>query len=158
MRSLLLLFLIAGCSFTKPGLSQKVVLDVNGKQMTAQAFAQELAYRLKDQDALSAKDPKTVNLTKSRIAQEFIVQTLSEDWAKENSIVVKAEELDDQIAKIQKSYPDDAAFQQALAEEGTTFKAWRDRLQSTLLQKLIVRKLTEGLKEPTLKEMEEYHS
>src|SRR3954467_7780778 len=123
-----ILFLIAGCSFTKPGLSQKVVLDVNGKQMTAQAFSQELAYRLKDQDALSAKDPKTVNLVKARIAQEFIVQTLSEDWAKENSVVVKAEELDEQIKKIQQSYPDDLAFQQALAEEGITFKAWRDRL------------------------------
>ena len=36
------------------------------QQMTAQQFAQELAYRLKDQDALSAKDPKVVSLTKAR--------------------------------------------------------------------------------------------
>jgi parvulin-like peptidyl-prolyl isomerase len=137
-------------------MSHKVVLDVNGKQLTAHGFAQELAYRLKDQDALSAKDPKTVNAMKSKIAQEFIVQTLSEDWAREHSVVVKAEELDEQIKKIQTSYPDDLAFQQALAEEGITFQAWRDRLQSTLLQKVIVHKLLENSKEPTSAEMQEY--
>ena len=153
---ILSLMFLAGCSFTKPGLSQKVVLDVNGKQMTAQAFAQELAYRLKDQDALSAKDPKTVNMMKAKIAQEFVVQTLSEDWARENSVVVKAEELDDQIKKIQQSYPDDLAFQQALTEEGTTFKAWRDRLQNTLLQKVIVRKLLENAKEPSPADLQNY--
>ena len=158
MRALLLsLLLLSGCSWSKPGLSQKVVLDVNGKQLTAQAFAQELAYRLKDQDALSAKDPKTVRAAKTKITQEFIVQTLSEDWAKENSLVVKAEELDEQVKKIQKDYPDDLAFQQALAEEGISFKAWRDRLQSTLLQKLIVRKLVEGAKEPSPNELQSYY-
>ncbi len=36
---------------------KKIVLDVNGRQMSAEAFAQELAFRLKDHDALSAKDP-----------------------------------------------------------------------------------------------------
>jgi parvulin-like peptidyl-prolyl isomerase len=160
MRALIALFLfLNGCSFFgRPQLSQKVVLDVNGKQLTAQAFAQELAYRLKDQDALSAKDPKTVNLMKARIAQEFIVQTLSEDWAKENSIVVKAEELDGQIKKIQQSYPDDLAFEQALAEEGITFKAWRDRLQNTLLQKVIVRKLVENVKEPAPADLQAYYN
>ncbi|MGZ3722061.1 MAG: peptidyl-prolyl cis-trans isomerase [Bdellovibrionales bacterium] len=147
---------LAGCTLGKPGLSQKVVLDVNGKQLTAQAFAQELAYRLKDQDALSAKDPKTVNMMKAKIAQEFTVQTLCEDWAKENSIVVKAESLDEQIKKIQQSYPDDLAFQQALVEEGTTFKAWRDRLQNTLLQKTIVRKLLENSQEPSAEEIQAY--
>jgi parvulin-like peptidyl-prolyl isomerase len=135
-----------------------VVLDVNGKQMTAQQFAQELAFRLKDQDALSAKDPKTLTAVKAKISEDFLVQALSEDWAKDNGVIVKAEELENQIHAIQKSYPDDLAFQQALAEEGTTFKAWRDRLQNSLLQKLIVKKLTEKLTEPSESETLAYYN
>jgi parvulin-like peptidyl-prolyl isomerase len=160
MRILLLssLFILAGCSYGRPGLAQKVVIDVNGKQMTAQTFAQELAYRLKDQDALSAKDPKTVGMMKAKIAQEFIVQVLSEEWAKDHSIILKAEDLDEQIKSIQKNYPDDLAFQQALAEEGTTFKAWRDRLENSMLQKLIVNKIIETSPEPTTADIQAYYT
>jgi peptidyl-prolyl cis-trans isomerase C len=150
------IFMFAGCTFTRPGMTQKVVLDVNGHQMTAQAFAQELAYRLKDQDALSAKDPKTVSSVKAKIAQEYIVQVLGEEWAKDHQIILKAEDLDAQIKSIQKNYPDDLAFQQALAEEGITFKAWRERLENSMLQKLIVNKILEGVKEPTQAEMQAY--
>ncbi len=138
----LLLFSVARCDLLpRPALSQKIVLDVNGKQMTAQRFAAELAYRLKDQDALSAKDPKTVKNAKAKICEEFLVQTLTEEWAKENSVMLKAEDLEEQIKSIQKNYPDDLAFQQALAEEGTSFKSWRDRLQGSLLQKLVAKKV-----------------
>lgn len=150
----LLFLLTVSCTFGKPSLGQKVILDVNGKQLTSQQFAQELAYRLKDHDALSAKDPKTVNMVKTDIAQEFIVQTLSEEWARENGVIVKAEDLEAQIKSIQKNYPDDLAFQTALREEGITFKSWRDRLQGTLLQKLIVKKLAETSVQPSSGDME----
>src|SRR5665213_3019658 len=155
--ALFLFAALTSCSFGRPALSQKVVLDVNGKQLTAQDFAQELAYRLKDQDALSAKDPKGVSMMKAKIAQEFIVQVLSEEWAKENSLILKAEELDEQIKAIQKNYPDDLAFQQALAEEGTTFRAWRDRLQTSMLQKLIVSKILEADEVPAPAEIQSYY-
>lgn len=151
------LLLFTACEFGKPSLAKKVVLDVNGRQMMAQEFAQELAYRLKDQDALSAKDPKLVNVMKAKIVEDFVVQTLTEGWAKENGVVVKAEELDAEIATVQKSYPDDMAFQQALTDEGTTFKAWRDRLHNTLLQKQVAKKVVEVSGGPTEAEMQAYY-
>lgn len=157
MRALafLLLFLTA-CHFSKPSLAKKIVLDVNGHQMSAQEFAQELAYRLKDQDALSAKEPKLVNSAKAKIADDFIVQTLTEGWAKDQGILVKAEELEKQIKAVQSSYPDDLTFQQALAESGVTFKAWKDRLQATLLQKLVAQTLAGTATAPTDAEMQAY--
>lgn len=145
-----------GCTAGKPSLGQKVVLDVNGKQLTAQQFSQELAYKLKDHDALSAKDPKTVGMLKNGIIQDFIVQTLSEEWAKDNSVILKAEDLEEQIKSIQKNYPDDLAFQQALSEEGITFRAWRERLQNTMLQKLIVKKLSESAAEAPADELQTF--
>jgi len=150
-------FLSLGCELNKPSLAKKVVLDVNGRQVTAQEFAQELAYRLKDQDALSAKDPKFVAVVKAKITEEFLVQTLSEAWAKENSIVVKAEEIEAQIQAIQKSYPDDSSFQQAISDQGMTFKNWRQRLQNTLLQKQVARKVVEGAPPVTDAEMQAYY-
>ncbi len=156
--SLLLLFMLSACTWGRSPLNQKVVLDVNGKQMKAQEFAQELAFRLKDQDALSAKDPKQVSLAKARICEDFLVQTLSEEWAKEQGLLVKAEELDEQIRQIQKGYPDDFAFQQALAEEGVSFKGWRDRLQNSLLQKLVAKKVAESVVVPTESEALTYYS
>lgn len=157
IRTLLISILLAGCGWSRPSLTPKVVIDANGKTMTAQAFAQELAYRLKDQDALSAKDPKLVALTKAKVAEDFIVQNLTEDWARENNLLVRAEDLEKQIQSVQKSYPDDLAFQQALAEEGTTFKAWKDRLQQTLLQKMVAKKLAESLAPPTEAEAQAYY-
>ena len=156
-----LLFLVlslGGCEFGGPGLSKKIVLDVNGRQMTSQEFAQELAFRLKDQDALSAKDPKMLKAVKDKISEEFLVQTLSEAWAKENGVVVKAEEIEAQIAAIQKSYPDDSSFQQAITDQGMTFKAWRARLQNTMLQKLVARKVVAAAPNVTDGEMQAYYN
>ncbi|NJL25993.1 MAG: parvulin peptidyl-prolyl isomerase [Calothrix sp. SM1_5_4] len=132
-------------------------MDVNGKQLTAQAFSKELAHRLKGQDALSAKDPKLVDAMKSKIVEEFLVETLTEEWAKENGVLVKAEDLEQEIRNIQKSYPDDFAFQTALAEEGIGFKDWRARLQGTLLQKMVAQKVVENIAAPTEAEMQAYY-
>lgn len=155
---LLLVLSLGGCDFGGPGLSKKIVLDVNGRQMTSQEFAQELAFRLKDQDALSAKDPKMLKVVKDKISEEFLVQTLSEAWAKENGVVVKAEEIEAQIAAIQKSYPDDSSFQQAITDQGMTFKAWRARLQNTMLQKLVARKVVAAAPDVTDGEMQAYYN
>lgn len=160
MRPLLfLLFLpLTGCSFfASSSLKSKILVDVNGHHLSAQEFARELAYRLKDQDALTAKDPKTLTFLKESIVQEFIVQTLSEEWAKENDVLVRAERLDEEIRKVQTSYPDDLAFQQALAEQGITFKDWKERLQDTLLQRAVSEKVITDVGAITDSEMQSYY-
>lgn len=124
--------------------------------MTAEAFAQELAYRLREQDALSAKDPKYLAIVKAKIVEDFIVQTISEEWAKENDVIVKAEDLDKEIRQVQNSYPDDLAFQQALAEQGISFRDWKSRLQSTLLQKQVSQKVIADAPAPTDADIQTY--
>jgi parvulin-like peptidyl-prolyl isomerase len=157
MRILFLLsFTLASCTYS-PMVSQKVVLDVNGTKMHAGEFAKELAYRLKDQDALSAKDPKFVAQVKSRIEQDFIIQSLSDQWAKEKGLIVKAEDFEAQVQKIKASYPDDLAFQQILAQEGISFKEWRDKMMATMVQKLVVEKLSDKSLEPSEAEIKKYY-
>ncbi len=133
-----------------------MLVDVDGRQLTAQAFAQELAYRLREQDALSAKDPKLLGIVKARIVEDFIVQTLSEEWAKEHSVLVKAEDLEAEIRTLQNSYPDTLSFQQALAEQGISFRDWKARLQDTLLQKVVSQNVIKDGPQPTDAEMQTY--
>jgi len=151
------LLALSGCTGNRSDLGQKVVLDVNGKQMTASNFAQELARRLSGQDAFSVKDPKLIAAMKKKVSEEFITQALTETWAKENSIIVKAEDLEAQIQAVQKSYPDDLSFQQTLAEEGINFKAWREQMQNSALQKMVSERVVAAVAPPTEAEIQSYY-
>lgn len=151
-------FLILASCTRGASLGDKTVLDVNGRRMRATEFAQELAYRLKDLDALSAKDPKLVKATKAKIAEDFVMQTLTEDWAKQNGVVIRAEDLENQIQTVRKSFPDDLAFRQALAEDGQTLKEWRERMQNTLLQRLVIKRLNASLTAPGETEAQTYYN
>lgn len=144
-------------SCTKSTLTNKVVVDVNGQALTAGQFAEELAFRLRELDALSAKDPAFLQRTKDQIVQEFIVQALSAQWAKNNGLLLKAETVEAEIKKFRSSYPDDLAFQQALTEQGLTYKGWRNRLEQTLLQKLVIQKLSESMPQPADSELKAYY-
>jgi parvulin-like peptidyl-prolyl isomerase len=148
---------LSGCSyFTNSSLKSKVIVDVNGRQMTAGAFAEELAHRLRDQDALSAKDPRILKVTKDKIVEDFVVQMLTEEWAKSQGLMVKAEDLEREVKSVQNNYPDDLAFQQALAEQGILFRDWKARLQNTLLQKIVAEKVIQEIAAPTDADMQSY--
>lgn len=151
------LLLLCGCDFwASRSLKSKVLVDVNGHKLTAAEFSRELAVSLRDQDALSAKDPRTLEFHKKKIVEDFIVRILNEEWARENDVLIKAETLDEEIRKVQSSYPTDLAFQEALVSEGLTFKEWKDRLQETLLQKAVTEKVTAKVDPPTDAEMQTY--
>jgi peptidyl-prolyl cis-trans isomerase C len=72
--------------------------------------------------------------------------------------VLKAEDVEARIQQIQKSYPDDLAFRQALAEEGVTFKQWRDRLQASMLQQQVIKKINESATAPSDADLQSYYN
>lgn len=150
------LVLLVSCS--KPPIGDKVVVDVNGQTLKASQFAEELAFRLREMDALSAKDSNRLKRLKDKIVEEFIVQALTAQWAKDNSLLVKAEDIEREIDKARKGYPDDLTFQQALVDQGLTYKSWRARVEQSLLQKIVMKKLDEGLTKPTDAEILSYYA
>lgn len=149
------IFSLVGC--TRSALTNKVVVDVNGQALTAGQFAEELAFRLRELDALSAKDPVALQRTKNQIVEEFIVQALSSQWAKDNGLLLRAEVVEAEIKKFRSSYPDDLAFQQALTEQGLTYRNWRSRLEQTMLQKMVIQKLSESLPQPSDSELKAFY-
>lgn len=145
-----------GCT-SKESLNNKVVLDVNGDRWTAEDYSKELVFRLRDEDAVMVKNPKHLGHIKEMITQEFIVQSLSAQWARKKGLLVKAEDLNAEVEKVKKSYPDELAFKAALAEQGLTFKNWKSRMEHTMTQKLIVKTLAEGLEKPSSAEIQDYY-
>jgi parvulin-like peptidyl-prolyl isomerase len=117
--------------------------------MSASQFAEELTFRLREMDALSAKDPKFLQKTKDQISDDFVVQSLSAQWAKNSGIILKAEDVEAEINKARQGYPDNLAFELGLAEQGLSYRTWRARLEQSLLQKLVVKTIDDGSPKPT---------
>ncbi|HCD63451.1 MAG TPA: hypothetical protein DEQ51_02855 [Alphaproteobacteria bacterium] len=148
---------VAGCT-SKKNLGNKIVLDVNGDRWTAEDFSKELVFRLRNENAIHVKDPKSLKGTKDAITKDFIVQSLSAQWARKKGLLVKAEDLEAEIGKVKKSYPDDLSFKASLAEQGLTFKDWKRRMEQTMVQKLVVSALTKDIEKPSANEIKSFYN
>jgi peptidyl-prolyl cis-trans isomerase C len=142
----LLFFALVGCTSQNSDYKDRVVLRVNKAELSAEAFAEQLAERLKLFNALSAKDSAVVAQAKNAIIQDFVVQVVTQEWATANQVFVRKELLDAEVAKVRQSYPDDIAFRTALANEGLSYSKWEDRLKHTLLERLVLDTLRKDFK------------
>lgn len=153
---LLLIFCLGACT-SKEDLGDKVVLDVNGDRWTAEDFSKELVFRLRNEDALMVKNPQFLRHTKEMIANDFIVQSLSSQWARKKGLLVKAEDLNKEIERVKRSYPDELSFRSAVASQGITFRNWKSRMEHTMIQKLIVEALSKELEPPSKAEIQQFY-
>ncbi|MEK6774818.1 MAG: peptidyl-prolyl cis-trans isomerase [Bdellovibrionota bacterium] len=153
----LALLLLAGCTSHTQKFSLKPVLEVNEHVLTAKEFSVKLARRLKDLDALAAKDPSTNQRAKEEILKTFIVQSLTLDWARYQKITLSEDELDKEVDKIRASYPDDLSFRRVLSEEKTSFSDWREQLRYSLIEKAVFKKIGEKTKPPSEAEIKSYY-
>jgi peptidyl-prolyl cis-trans isomerase C len=155
--ALALLLITIGCTKDFSDYHKRVVVRVNETDLTASQYADLLASRLKVFNALSAKDSGVISQAKSAVVQEFIVQVVTQDWAKAHKVFVKKEHLDEEIKKTRKSYPDDIAFRKALAHEGLSYESWEQRLNQTLLERLVMDELRKALKKSDLAATQAYY-
>ena len=72
---------LVGCPSSYQKLSTKPVEKVNDHVLTSREFANQLARRLRQFDALVAKDPNNIHRIKEEILKDFLVKSLTLDWA-----------------------------------------------------------------------------
>lgn len=125
-------------------------------ELSVKEFSQKIAYQLKNLDSLAAKDPNNVVRAKETILSQFIIESLVQDYAKEENIQVTPELLEAEIARYRSNYPDDLSFRKMLAEEGASLSEWRRALQIRLLERLVFARLNRDLAEPSVEEMRAY--
>lgn len=148
--------ILAGCTSSTSKVSSRPVVQVNDHPLTAKEFSTKLGQRLKDLDAVTAKDPTTIQSAKDEIVKSFIVQSLIIDWCRTKDVRVSDAELDKEIEKIRAGYPDDLAFRRSLAAENVSFSEWREELRRTMIERAFFAKLGESVKAPAEDEIKRY--
>jgi len=148
---------LAACPSQEPNVSGKMVLKVNDQTLSLRDFSNQLARRLKDLDALSAKSTQTVTLLKEELLRAFIARALILDYARTKNITVDSTELEKEVDKIRSSYPDDVTFRRTLAQENISFSEWREQLKFRLIEQKVFAAITSKIKAPTPEELKQYY-
>lgn len=148
---------VTGCDWAGSRLSNKTVLQVNESKMSTKEFSDQLARKLKNFDALGAKDPQNIKRAKNDIIRNFILKTVTTDFAVKEMIVVDPSEVEKEINLFRASYPDDLSFRRVLAEENLSLAEWKEELTYSLLERKVFSKITEKIPAPTEGEIQKYY-
>ncbi|MBX7230664.1 MAG: peptidyl-prolyl cis-trans isomerase [Bdellovibrionales bacterium] len=138
-------------------MGQKTVVSVDGKELKASDFADQLANQLKHLDALRTKDPVILQKAKENIVRDFIILMITENWARNHSILVKVEELEKETSLLRSRYPDVNTFNKMLAEQNLNLSEWKNQVKNNLLQKKVILALHANFKEPQEEELKSYY-
>ncbi len=154
---ILILLFLGACDLKKSRVANRPVAQVNDEILTAQSFSTQLARRLKNFDALPAKDAKNIQRAKEDIIQVFIMRALVANYSRGANITVAEDEVEKEVNKFRSSYPDDLSFRRALADESISILDWKDELRHTLLERKVLAKISEKLTPPTAEEIKQYY-
>ncbi len=162
MRSLFIFivlpFLILNFACTKKdNVSEKVVVKVKEHKMDAKDFADRLARRLKQFDALTAKDPGNLIRIKENVISDFIIDSIIKDFAAQNEIVVTNLEVEAEVSSLREKYPDDLSLRRILSQEGISLDEWSKLIKVQILKTKVFEKIKEEIKTPTNKEIKSYY-
>jgi peptidyl-prolyl cis-trans isomerase C len=149
---------IAGCTDSASMISRKPVVKVNESTLTVKDFSDRLVFELKDFDALSAKDPAILRRVKEKIIRDFVMRSLINDFAKQNSITVSDAELENETNSIRSSYPDDLSFREVLAENNMSFSDWQKSMKEALIERKVFKKINEKSAPVTDDDMRKYYA
>jgi len=149
---------LTACDFFSRRILTKPVVQVENIKFSAKDFSTELANRLKDFDALAAKDPRILAVQKEQVVNDFVIFAVIDLWFAENKLSVSKEELDEEIKRISSTYPNDSSFREALSDAGTTFAAWSKKTESSLKKKKLLEVLRKAAAPITEAELLSYYN
>ena len=135
--ALLLAAAISACHSNDIPVAEQPALVINGEVVKASDFGRLLTKKLKNFDALAAKEPTNVKKAREIVLQELLVSALLRQEAKKRGITVTEEDVTKEFDRLRKNYPDDLTFRAALADEGMTAGEWRETLGRSLLEKKV---------------------
>lgn len=144
--ALLLVCSSLGCTGSFSRLAKAPVMEVNQHSLNTSQFSAKLARALRSHDALTAKDPVVVKAAKEKILQDFLLQSLVQDYAATVNLAVSDQEVDVAANAVRAGYPDDIAFRKTLAEEEISLIEWREQLRLALLSEKLFLSLRSNIK------------
>jgi hypothetical protein len=152
------IFLLSGCDFFSNRILTKPVVEVGSYRMTVQEFSKALAGKLKNLDALSAKDPQILAKFKEKIISDFVVESLIALWFDEQKLSLNQVDLDKELKDLQAGYPDDKSFRMALSEESIPYAQWKRKVEIGLKRKIAFKQMNQNLAQPSEEELLSYYN
>lgn len=156
---LLSLFLLTlpGCFLFQKNPGNEVILKVNTCSITAKEFAEQIALRLHDHTLTDLKNPTTIEQTKKAIERDFIFDCLVQESAAKANLSVSEDDVNKEVEKVEKQYPDHVSFLVSLKEQGIDLNIFKQRLRKSLLQKALSEYLSQDLPEPSEDQVTSYY-
>lgn len=151
-------FGLLSCDYLRSRYHSKTLLQVENSSLNVKEFSDLLARRLRDLDALSAKDPAIIKTFKNKIVTDYIIDQVIGLWAKENKLDLSSKDVDERIKKIVSSYPSDLAFREYLADQEISYSRWKLSIAIDLQREYLFRKLREKISKPAEDELISYYN
>lgn len=152
------LTIFSSCDYFSKRILAKPVVQVENLKYTAKDFSLALANRLKDLDALSAKDPKILGVYKEQLVNEFVVSSVIDLWFGEAKLALSQADIDKEIKAVASSYPTDSAFRESLSDSGQGFSEWTQKIEAQLKKKKLFETLRESASPITEPELQSYYA
>lgn len=134
-----------------------MVIEVGDYKMTAKDFADQLARRISNFDALAAREESNISRTKEQISQDFIFSSILKTWAKKNNIEVTQKALTIEINQIRENFPDDLSFRRELAEQGLSYNEWENKVRDNLIEKEVFKQIANKMNPVQEDEIKAYY-
>ena len=148
--------LLSSCTNKKH--DQLIVAKVGSHILTSKEFADLLIKKIHNFSSLELKSEKDLSQIKTRIVDDFILDSISVNWAKENGVAITTKEVEAKTQKIRSSYPDEVYFRKALIDEKITYRTWVKNIRRSLLTKKISQSLFKSSRKYSTKELKDFYS
>lgn len=125
---------VAACK-KKKDLFGEPIISVEQKTLTGFDFSNLLVRKFNEQDIKYPK-PDVVAILKKQIIEDFIIQTIYENFASEKNIFVKKDDLDKAFNQLRNSYPDPESFEIFINESGLKISDVRTSVKQRLIRQL----------------------
>lgn len=142
LRIFLFAALATSCSNRPNDSFENSVIRVNKANLTGFEFSQRLVKKFLEQEIKYPKQ-EIMTVLKKQIVEDFIIQSIFEDYAREKNLLVKKEQLDEEYNEFKSGYPDADSFDIFINESGQTKATFRDSLKDKILRDLVKAKLFE---------------
>jgi putative peptidyl-prolyl cis-trans isomerase len=133
----------------------KVIATVNETPL----IESEIIFKFERMIGQKKMVPNKLSYEKSRLLDKFIEEALVEQTAKQESIIVSPEKIDNQIKKIMERMDVKSidAFKRTIEKtENITFEEYRDELRKSLISEQVM-SIAIGVSPPSVKEAEDWY-
>ncbi|MBT4760206.1 MAG: hypothetical protein HOO06_00790 [Bdellovibrionaceae bacterium] len=148
---------LTACNFSSEKIKDATVLQVNTSQLSVSDFSHRLASKLKQYDLITLKSGSYIKRAKDHIVREFIIDVLTDDWAKKKNIILTPNELNQEMEILLKQFPDEYAFRSTLLKEKIIYEDWKRNIRKLLLQKKVQNSLFKPHHMPSNAELKSFY-